>query len=281
MRKILLSLAAAFLLAANAHSQLLVVDTVVSAILSNSGVEQAVHYAQQAMEWVETAQRFEQQLNHWKFQINQAAQNIASARDIKGWDDFTNWYNRQLYLEKKTVETFDNLNVSIGGKNYKITDIEGIVYGAKDTYVDYWDREFTEEQRRAMWLNLGLTPSNYAYVQPFREKGRELSRAFLASSEIQNEWYVRNMERNNERQERLAEDKNLADEDKMGEKEVLMELLESSMENNKVLNDIAMNQTMQMEMQAVQFYLDQTPADSPSSLSEWPEDVFRPLVGRE
>jgi hypothetical protein len=48
------------------------------------------------------------------------------------------------------------------------------------------------------------------------------------------------------------------------------------MENNKVLNDMAMMQANQLEMQATQYYLDQAQADSPV-LSDWPEDGFRPF----
>jgi hypothetical protein len=57
-------------------------------------------------------------------------------------------------------------------------------------------------------------------VQSFREEARELSREAFFASDIQNEWYVRNMERNNERRERLTADKLKNDNDKMGEKKL-------------------------------------------------------------
>jgi hypothetical protein len=171
------------------------------------------------------------------------------------------------------MDMFKNANISIGKKNYSLYDLEGIVDAVDDKYVDYWNREFTEKQRKEMWLGLGLTPANYAYVQPFREKARELSREAFYASDIQNEWYVRNMERNNERQKRIADDKNLAEEDQMGEKEVMQLLLESSMENNKLLNDMAMMQAKQLEMQATQYYLDQAEPDAPV-FSDWPDDGF-------
>jgi hypothetical protein len=174
------------------------------------------------------------------------------------------------------MDMFKKANISIGNKNYSLYDLEGIVDAVDYEYVDYWNREFTDKQRKEMWLGLGLTPANYAYVQPFREKARELSREAFYASDIQNEWYVRNVERNNERQEKIAADKNKSEEDQMGEKEVMQLLLESSMENNKVLNDIAMMQAKQLEMQATQYYLDQAQPDAPL-FSDWPSDGFEPF----
>jgi hypothetical protein len=279
MKKFLLLLVVVFLLPASfVHAQLAVVDAGMATLMTYSTVEQVLHYAATVKEWAETALRFEQQLSHWKFQVERALQNMASAQDIESWSDFTSWYNRQLYYERRTIESFQNSKVNIGGKNYNFMDIEGMAYGFQDTYIDYWDKEFTEDQRRAMWLQLGMTPSNYAFVQPFRQKGRELAQEFFFASDIQNDWYTRNMERNNERQRRLAEDKHLdvEDKDKLTEKEILMNLLESSMENNIVLNDIAMFQAKELEMRAVEHYLDEAPADIPP-FSDWPEDGFRSL----
>lgn len=125
---------------------------------------------------------------------------------------------------------------------------------------------------------MGLTPANYAYVKSFKEKQRNMSEEFFFASDIRNDWYIRNMERNNERQERLVRDKNISADslDKMGELEVLQLMLESSMENNKVLNDIAMNQAYQMEMQATEYYLNELDHDAPV-LSDWSTSGFRSL----
>jgi hypothetical protein len=112
------------------------------------------------MEWVETASRFKQQIEHWKFQVEHTLQNLKNAGDIKSWSDFMSWYNRQLYMEKQTMDSFQKANIKIGSKNYSLYDIEGIAGTVDDTYVKYWNMEFTEKQRKEMWLGLGLTPSN-------------------------------------------------------------------------------------------------------------------------
>jgi hypothetical protein len=274
MKRFFLPLLVVFLLPLHfSHAQLAVIDAGVNTLLTVSGIDQVIHYAQEVTEWVETANRFNQQVQHWKFQVERTLQNLKGAKDIKSWSDFMSWYNRQLYMEKQTMDMFKNANISIGNKNYSLYDLEGIVDAVDNKYVDYWNREFTDQQRKEMWLGLGLTPANYAYVQPFREKARELSREAFYASDIQNEWYVRNMERNNERQTKIAADKNLAEEDQMGEKEVMQLLLESSMENNKLLNDMAMMQAKQLEMQATQYYLEQTEPDVPV-FSDWPVDGF-------
>jgi hypothetical protein len=259
-----------------AHSQLAVVAAATDTVLTLTGIDQIVHYGQEVLEWVESANRFVQQVNHWKFQVERTLQNLKSAKDIKSYKDFMSWYNRQLYLERQTTDMFKNANISIGNKNYSLYDIEGIIDAVDDKYIDYWNKEFTDKQRKEMWVGLGLTPSNYAYVQTFKQKERDLSRKAFYAAEIQNEYYVQNMERNNERQNKLAADKNFSVDDQMGEKEVMQMLLESSMENNKVLNDLAMMQAQQLEMQASQYYLDQAKPDAPA-FADWPEDGFGPL----
>ena len=258
-----------------AHSQIAVVAAATDTMLSITYIDQIMHYAQQVAEWVETANRFRQQAEHWKFQVERTLQNLKSAQDIKSYKDFMSWYNRQLYLEKQTIDSFKKANISIGNKKVSLYDLEGIIDAVDDKYIDYWDREFTDKQRKEMWVGLGLTPANYAYIKTFEQKERELSREAFFAKDIQNEWYVRNMERNNERQEKLAADKNKPVESQMGEKEITQLLLESSMENNKVLNDIAMMQAQQLEMQAAKYYLEQAETDSPV-FSHW-SNGFSPL----
>lgn len=181
MKKFIPLLLVSFLfLLYSAHAQLAVLDAGASTLLAKSGMEQVAHYTQQVKEWFETAERFKQQLEHWKFQVERTLQTLKSAQDIKSYDDFMSWYNRQLYQERQTMDMFKNANISIGNKNYSLYDLEGIVDAVDDKYVKYWNEEFTDKQRKEMWLSLGLTPSNYAFVQPFRQKARELSReAFL------------------------------------------------------------------------------------------------------
>jgi hypothetical protein len=253
-----------------------VIDSGLNALMTTSGVSQFIHFAQQVAHMAAEIDHFFVQAEHMTKQGQQAIQNLASAKDISSWDDFMDWYNRQLYLERKVGETFDNMNITIGKKQYHISDVENMAWGIKDELVDYWGKEFTPEQEREMWLALGLTPANYAYVEPFRAKAREQTKQGLTAAVIQSEWYQRNMERNKERQDKLAADKDKKDEDKMGSKEITMMILESLMEVNKVINDMVMNQAIEMEKNAVDDMLDKTPTVSPPP-GDWAEDGFEKL----
>jgi len=88
---------------------------------------------------------------HAKNQLDLAYKNMASLQDVDSWDDFMSWYNRQLYLERASENAWNNINVTVGKKQYHITQIEDMAYAAKENYGDYWDKEFTDEQRREIW----------------------------------------------------------------------------------------------------------------------------------
>jgi len=265
-----------FLFSFNVYAQLAVVDGVVDTLLTASNLQQFIYFGQQVKHNAEAIMQAVLTVQNLEHQVKMTMQNLASVKDIESWSDFINWYNRQLYMERKTIQTFENMNVKIGKETYHLTDIEGILYSINDQGTAYWEGEFTPEQKRAMWYDLGLTPSNYAFVQPFRAKARQIAMEGLTARDIQNEWYMRNLARSNERQSRRARDKYADDDNKMGQKEVLIDIAESLDESNKVLNDIAMQNAQMLEAQAVNHYLKQTPHSNPG-FSEWPDDGFQQL----
>jgi len=136
-----------------------VFDGIVNSTMTASGLSQVIHYAQMVAYNVEQIDQFYQMIEQFKEQAERTVQNLKSFKDIRKWDDFMDWYNRELYLERMTEEMFSDMKISIGKKQYHITDIEGMAYGVNDTYIEYWNKEFTEEQEREMWLKLGLTPT--------------------------------------------------------------------------------------------------------------------------
>jgi hypothetical protein len=277
-RFIVLFLVIFFISLFSTYGQLIVADLFLQGIMEMASIEQALSYAQMIQHNVEQIKHTIQMVQHMEHQIKTSIQNLGTITDISNWNDFMNWYNRQLYLERTALHTFENMNVQIGRNSYHLTDIVGIAQGYSDQTREFWNNEFTEEQRRAMWLNLGLTPSNYAFVQPFRQRAMDLAIEGITAREIQNDWYVRNMMRNNERLMRITQDQFLAPDDKMGDKDILMLLLESSMENNKVLNDIAMQNASMFEIMATEYFLDQTPYDIPP-FSEWSGRGFGNITG--
>jgi hypothetical protein len=262
------------------HAQLvtMVSAPILEAIQSSAAVEQTVYWVQQAADMGTQIAQFVTMIENMEKQVKNQVQNLQNIGDIRSWDDFMDWYNRQIYLERMTEETFTGMNVSIGKKNYKLTDIEGIAYGLKDTYVDYWDKEFNEEQRKEMWVNLGLTPANYAYIQTWKEREQQIAREFLSARAIHNEEYRRNMGHNKKNHNALEEDKNKSDSDptKMGEKGVAVINAETNIANNKVLNDIEGHLVDIKEKMALDMYQKNTPSEV-LPMSPWPENGFKPL----
>jgi len=276
MKKLLILTALAIAMARlPVHAQMVAtLDAFVQGLFVDTWLEQTVHYAQTAMQWAKELDHFKQQAEHAAFVVERNLQNLQSAGDIHSYKDFMNWYNRQLYYERQTMDAFKNANINIGKKNYKFSDVEGIASGLKETYVDYWNNEFTEDQRREMWLDLGLTPANYAFVQPLRSKAHDLYQQNLFASEVQNEEYMADMQNNNKWQNKMDADKNKDSKDKMGEKEILEGMLETELNNNRALNNISMYTARQLEIAATDKYIQDTPYDAPP-MSDWPEDGFK------
>jgi len=206
--------------------------------------------------------------------MEMATQNIKSFKNINSWDDFWGWYNRQLYYERMAEESVRGMNVTIGKKNYSLYDLEGISDGLDNTLgPKYWEKEFTEEQRREMWLGLGLSPSNYAYVQPYRQKALEVKRELFAMSSIQNERNKKTSEENKKDLEELKADSEKSDKDKMGQKEVAQMGVQATIRGVEVLEDMAAMQAKQMEAQGIKEALNAAP-DSQPHLADWSNNGF-------
>jgi len=265
-----------FLPCFNIFAQLLVADAAVSALLNHLGAEQVIYYAQQLVDNVTQIENLIQTVENGKKQIEMAAKNLATAKDIRSWDDFTSWYNRQLYLENMTLQTWNDMNVTIGKKQYHITDTYGMANGFNDTYVEYWNKEFTEEQRKAMWLELGLSPSSYAYVQPFRAKADQLVKEGLTAVDISNQEYISTMQRLAEQQDKLAKDKLKPEENQMGDKELQQMNAETLLGISKGLQNLNMEVVKIREKFALDDALDNAPIDSKQP-ADWISDGFEKL----
>jgi hypothetical protein len=278
-RFFLMSLVVVFLSATTTHAQVSIVSApILEAIQQNVAIEQTAYWLQQAVDMALQIEHLVTMVENTGKQVQNQVQNLGNIGDIHSYKDFMDWYNRQLYLERKTEETFSNMNVTIGKKDYKLADVEGMAYGFDDTFVKYWDKEFNEEQRKEMWANLGVTPSNYAYIQTWQEREQKIAREFLAARAIHKEEYKRDMERNNENMDALEKDKYKSDDDptKMGEKGVAVINAETNISSNKILNDINGNLVDIKEKMAVDMYQNRAPSGAPP-MSVWPEDGFKPL----
>jgi hypothetical protein len=274
MKKIfVLVLVLVFIPCFSLHGQMVVFDAAVAALIENTKVEQVLFYGQMLLDNISQIDATVDLYKKSVEQIALAARNIESAKDIKSWDDFTDWYNRQLYFERKAVESVKGVKVTIGKKEYSLLDIEGMADGVNDTHFEYWNNQFSEDQRRAMWIELGLSPANYAYVQPFRLKGREIARQLFAASEIINDKNMKSSSENKDILDKHERDSLKSPENQMGQKEVEQDLLKVNISSNEKLSDIAALQAKHLEYLGVKEYLDNTPPSTPL-LSDWPEDGF-------
>lgn len=279
-RFVFVLLVAAFLPAAKVHGQFNVIAALTDSLLTSSGLSQLIYYLQTGIEIVNTATSTAGMLENLGKQAQRQVQNLQNIGNIHSYKDFTEWYNRQLYLERMTEETFNNLHVTIGGKDYLLADIEGMAYGIKDTYVGYWDREFGEEQNREMWARLGMTSSNYAYVQTWKAREKELARQFLSARAIQNIEYKNDMERDKETLDEIEKDKAKSDDDssKMGDKGINAISAEYAVHNNKKLNNIEMALASIQDWLATQSKVNgDVKFDQPPVSDDFDRVFFRPM----
>ena len=260
----------------NVFGQLLVFDSLLQETMKGSFAEQMIKYAQMLEKAADQYGQMLLMAGYLQKQVTASAQNWNSLQNVKSWDDFMDFYNRQMYLERKSLDTFENMKVNVGDKSYHMLEVHKILDGIGEHSHKYWTSEFTEAQRKEMWTALGLTPSNYVYSKSLREKARNFAKESLTMREVQNESYMADMQDSKKRRDRFIEDRNLPQDAKMGEKEVLIYIGETLLDSNKVLNDIAMQNAAMMEFQGVQYFLDETPHDRPV-LSEWPGDGFESL----
>jgi len=219
MKRFLVLFVVGFIPLQASFAQITVIDPVLNTFLATTGADQYALFGKMLAESIQQGMNLKDQLGNSVKQLEKTIQNMRSLKDVDSWDGFKDWYNRQLYLEKSTIESVKGMNVTIGKKNYSLWDLEGIRDGVDDTYVEYWNKEFTEEQRREMWLSLGLTPENYAYVQPYRVKGREVAREMIALTHVQHEKNLRYSEVHIKNGEDIKKDSTLPEDQQMGDKE--------------------------------------------------------------
>jgi hypothetical protein len=150
------------------------------------------------IEWVTTAtqaglqleqtiisvQHLYDQLEHMKQSAERAVNNLAGVLDARSLSDFMSWFNRQLYLEREVERRYNNLDVTIGSKNYHISEIDKIPDAIKNEFVDNWGKELSEEEKRKVWVNMGLSPGNYMYLQTWQERGKKISQKVRTMNDI-------------------------------------------------------------------------------------------------
>jgi hypothetical protein len=188
---------------------MVVVDAALNSLMAATKIEQAANFALMIKQQAEAAMNAYQQLQSLVKQGEAVAQNLKGFKNVRSWDEFMAWHNRQLYLEQQAERKFMNTGIQIGGKKVKLTDLKDIrEVGAhvKDTYWEYWDREFTEEQRKSLWLKLGMSPGAYAYQKTWQTRLEAGQTKFLGAADQVNEDNMKANEADAAKKERLASD---------------------------------------------------------------------------
>jgi ASC-1-like (ASCH) protein len=268
-----------FLIGIRANAQMAVTAPILETLMSVTYADQLIYYAQSIAEMVQTGINTYNQFQNMLRMEQMALNNLKGVVNVKNLDDFMNWYNRQLYLERQAENKYNNLGVKIGGQDYRIAEIEDIPNAMKSAYVDYWDNDFSEAQRKEMWLNLGLSPSNYLYVQAWETREKEIAKVILTKPDVINEENMEATERHAEIANSLKEDKLKPEEQKMGEKDLLSLSLEIQMDTNRVMRQMAYDQAQANELDLVQKRAAAVPPNPPGLSETWGKDFFGPITG--
>jgi len=110
--------------------------------------------------------------------------NIRSVVDIRSVEDFMSWTNRTMYLARQEEDIYNQMGVRIGNKTYKMHEIDQIPDAMRNSFRDPFEGDFTEEEKRNMWIKLGLTPGNYNYMKTWEERNNKIAKRILTYSDI-------------------------------------------------------------------------------------------------
>lgn len=206
MKKIFLLVSFGFCAGVLGAQIAVVTAPLLEAIATQSQVEQTVNFAMMIQQQAESALTAYNQLQSLIKQGEAVAQNLKKFENVRSWDDFMAWHNRQLALEQAAENKFSRLNIKIGNSTVKLEDIKDLPAKMKEEYVGYWDKEFTEEQRKAMWVKLGMSPAAYAYQKTWQARLDAGHTKFLGAKDVINEENMKANEADQAKKEALNKD---------------------------------------------------------------------------
>jgi hypothetical protein len=261
-------------------------DAQLTAVIAAMDGGTIAYYAATVGYWLKQAEDMVDSIAQAKLQVEamiraeeRALKNIQGITNVSSWGDLMDWANRQIYLERQAEARFNAIGVKIGDKTYSLKDIADIPEAMKDTYIDYWNKDFTEKQRKEMWYRLGLTPANYNYVQVWKERERLFIEKYMTKPEVINEEYTDSFIRLKEIREKLAEEKEKEEPD-MDTKELLMMQVEMTTDLTKGVHDLNLTLAEMQEREAAKMLENKTPASSPPLSPDWNKSYFEPLTNR-
>jgi hypothetical protein len=117
------------------HAQIAMIT---APMLESQGFTQIAHMVTQIEQAIANAQNTYNQFQNLLRAEERARKNMLGVTDIKSFDDFKKWYNRQLYLEKEAETRLTTSGVKIGDKFYSLKNVQDIPEAAKNNFTDFF-----------------------------------------------------------------------------------------------------------------------------------------------
>ena len=264
----------ALLCVGSAKAQMVVeLGALTQALMERTRIESVIYYGQMIIQQVQAAHNTYQQVQAALRAEWRALDNLRGITSVNSFSDFMSWYNRQLDLERYRDQRMDNIRIRIGNNYHRLRDIENIRDDIRTSYGRaYWERGLTDTERRAMWLNLGLSPANWAYQNTWADRETNLfERQMLRRGVLEEENRFARA-----RQARLAEEMMADDTTERALQQILGTLL---LDIDNTLRDIAMADAEYREHQIAQQRLANAPPEPLGLSGMWNRELFdRPIV---
>jgi hypothetical protein len=134
---------------------------------------------------IESVQVAYNQLKYGIKTAEAAIQNLKSFDPSKmnSLDDWMDYVNRQLTLERRTEAIFAGIRISAGGNSYGLMDSLEIPEAVVRGEIEQWNSEFTDRERKRIWTRFGLRPANYYYMKTWQEREKALVEKMAAKPE--------------------------------------------------------------------------------------------------
>ncbi|GMO54504.1 MAG: hypothetical protein Ta2G_13470 [Termitinemataceae bacterium] len=262
MKKIIMALCVFSFGAGMAFAQLVVTAPLLETIMGNDAIQKGLYYAETIKQQVETAiNSYNQVMTLYRME-ERAIKNLMSVKDIKNPKEAMNWFNRQLYLEQQAEKRFTSIGVSVGGTKFTLSEIDELPAALKSAYVDPLSTTFSPEEQKRIWVEAGLSPSNYAYIQTWSEREKNLAKTIIGKSNTAAEETKAAAQRNKEIMTNVATDTG-----DMSEKQLGQYSLEVQVDTNNALHALSYDIAEKNELEATRQKLAER-APNPPRLSE-------------
>jgi hypothetical protein len=149
---------------------------------------QIEHLAATIANGVQIAQEAVIAYNHLQYGIQTAkaaVQNLKSFdfSKMKSLDDWMDFFNRQMDLERRTEAIFSNIGIRVGGKTYGLLDTLDLPQAIAENEYNQWNSQFTDRERKKMWVHYGLKPANYYYMKTWQQREKDMVAKMAAKPE--------------------------------------------------------------------------------------------------